>query len=378
MSKFQRIILGGSVIASILAGVMAYLSICAIGSVGYMDLRGRKVINFQYDHAGCRVEQMQRFSDGLAWGITSDNHWCLIDHSGLVRVDPGLKIRSALPFSQGLSAIKVLDDKSGALISGYIDHDFRFVIPPRYSDCRPFAEGLAAVKNGKQWGFIDRSGQIVIGHHFWDCGSFREGLCEVTIRDDDQEKVGFIDPGGKFVISPNYRPLYGHFKPSVASPFVLTLSQDKLSIDSRPNLTLLPLHGEFSSGLAPVCVGGKIGHINHKGEMILPPRYRYASNFSEGLAIVLDEATRKFGFIDAKGNLIIPCKFIYVLPFVNGLTCGRESESELCFYYDHNGARVKNLSNKRCESFCEGLAPYAFGTTNPPGWQSPIPRSRTW
>ncbi len=41
---------------------------------------------------------------------------------------------------------------------GFIDFTGSFVVPPRFSRCNGFSEGLAAVCMDDRWGFIDRAG----------------------------------------------------------------------------------------------------------------------------------------------------------------------------------------------------------------------------
>ena len=67
--------------------------------------------------------------------------------------------------------------------------------------------------------------------------------------------------------------------------------------------------GEFSAnGLARVKVGEKYGFINKKGEEVIPPRFDETYGFSaNGLAPV--KVGRKWGFINEKGEEVIPPRF---------------------------------------------------------------------
>ncbi len=47
---------------------------------------------------------------------------------------------------------------------------------------------------------------------------------------------------------------------------------------------------------------GKWGFVNRSGHFVIKPKYDYAFNFSEGLALVY--ACNKFGYIDTEGNLL--------------------------------------------------------------------------
>ena len=63
----------------------------------------------------------------------------------------------------------------------------------------------------------------------------------------------------------------------------------------------------------------KVGYINEKGEMVIPPKFKRAFFFSNGKAKVLTEDD-KTQFIDAKGNVV------YTFP-----------DSEVCESYFYNG-----------------------------------------
>ena len=45
---------------------------------------------------------------------------------------------------------------------GFIDGSGRVRIGPQFDGALPFTEGLAAVRLGDKWGFIDPSGKVVV------------------------------------------------------------------------------------------------------------------------------------------------------------------------------------------------------------------------
>lgn len=66
----------------------------------------------------------------------------------------------------------------------------------------------------------------------------------------------------------------------------------------------------FSEGLAPIRVNGKFGFINKSGEWAIKPKYDFANNFADGLAIVEpDGAEGKYGVIDKEGNIVADFKY---------------------------------------------------------------------
>ena len=86
---------------------------------------------------------------------------------------------------------------------------------------------------------------------------------------------------------------------------------DSIVIPAKYDFTL-----DFSEGLAAVITGGKYGFIDKCGNMVIPAKYDIANYFSEGLAAVLTGG--KWGFIDKSGNMVIPARYDDVL-YLNGV-----------------------------------------------------------
>lgn len=90
----------------------------------------------------------------------------------------------------------------------------------------PFSEGLAAVRQGNQWGFINEEGQMVIDFRndiYWNKDAdtskkdisgvkypmFNEGRCLITkIVEDGVPVYGFIDTKGNVVLEPQLLNVY--------------------------------------------------------------------------------------------------------------------------------------------------------------------------
>jgi hypothetical protein len=127
-----------------------------------------------------------------------------------VRLD--LPVESALPFAQGLAAIKV----GGRW--GYIDKSGNLVIPLQFEDAGSFsnifpvesgglAGGMAPVKIDGRWGYINKSGSVVIQPQFNYAKSFFSGLGAVQVG----ERWGFVDPTGRMVVSPRFESAEPHY-----------------------------------------------------------------------------------------------------------------------------------------------------------------------
>jgi hypothetical protein len=75
--------------------------------------------------------------------------------------------------------------------------------------------------------------------------------------------------------------------------------------------------GNFTEGLARVRIHGKWGFINKKGQEVIHPQFHYTEEFSNGRAIVRNEAGMH-GAIDMYGNLVIDYRFTVLANFVRG------------------------------------------------------------
>lgn len=70
----------------------------------------------------------------------------------------------------------------------------------------------------------------------------------------------------------------------------------------------------FSEGLAAVVAeNGKVGFINRRNEMVIPPVYDHITDFDylfkDGVCVVRDARTRKYGAIDTLGTVRLPLEY---------------------------------------------------------------------
>jgi hypothetical protein len=278
------------------------------------------------------------FSEGFApasryAGSLKDKfpRWGFIDRTGQFAIAP--QFEWVDPFSEGLARVSV----SGYVgTTGYIDTHGQFVIPPRltygasfhqdraaviisgpcriinggscqraafepaelhaaydcryafidkrgepvsdlrFDDAKDFAEGLAPVRIGSQWGFADRSGQISIPTRFQSAEPFSEGMAVV-----EDGKMGFIDHAGNYVI----RPRFEYAESFSDGRAVVSQSDGSGNWTSRfVDKTGNPAFpGEFSAaasfayGLAPVLLGkGTFAWINTSGKPVFTYAVRQA------------------------------------------------------------------------------------------------------
>ena len=239
---------------------------------------------------------------------------------------------------------------------GFIDKSGKVVIKPYYEQVHSFVDELAPVKINGKWGFIDKLGRRFIHPQFDEIRwSFHEGLASVRAGD----KWGFIDKNGKFIIEPNLE--YGHYFVDARSIINVGKNTELRHgiIDKSGKLITEQLFEwsgwSFSEGLLDVKVNGKWGYVDRNGSMVIPPKYKDARGFSEGLAAVaFDDGRNKWGFIDRNGDVIIPAEFDDAFYFSEGL--GTIRTNDKIGFIDKSGKIVIEPKFEHTYGFSEGLA----------------------
>ena len=240
-----------------------------------------------------------------------------------------------------------------------------------------------ASKNGKH-GYINNKGVVVIGFTFKECGFFTREFApfaQVTLEDnsiayidkdgniynklpsdltnsfyykgvtnkllDDQGKFCLIDINGNRVTSDVYDfislPKCGLFRFKKGGGIGFLNEDGKIIIP--------PMYkdaGDFYEGLAKVKINGKYGYINTKDEIVILNTYTRANDFSEGLAAVsegsIDDGTSKTGYINQKGEVVIPFKFGDAKEFNEGIArVTRKGD-----YFNHAEGLIDKQGNLLC------------------------------
>lgn len=162
-------------------------------------------------------------------------------------------------------------------------------------------------------GFMDAAGRLVIPRCFDQVNSFSDGVARVALKGKSENlkdiRYGYIDRSGVFVIPPILKN----------DQFLDAASE--FSYDASPR--------EFSEGLLPLRhePKGKIGYIDKTGKFVIPPQFRRAESFSNGLALVracLEKscsanAGGDYGYINRQGKFVVPPQYSGGSSFNNGV-----------------------------------------------------------
>jgi hypothetical protein len=116
---------------------------------------------------------------------------------------------------------------------------------------------------------------------------------------------------------------------------------------------------DFSEGLAAVELNGKWGAIDKTDKVVIPLMYEYVGYFSEGLAVV--QLGGKRGHIDKTGKVVIPIEYIRVSNFSEGLAAvTREAFEWKYVYIDKTGQTVFATKYEWVREFSDGFAMVKF------------------
>ncbi len=163
-------------------------------------------------------------------------------------------------------------------------------------------------------------------------------------------------------------------------PFQITVGDKIGFMNANCQIVVPPQYSEafeFTEGLAAVKVGEKWGYIGPTGTTVIQPQFAGAFEFSDGLASVkLEEKSPLFGFIDKNGKLVVKPQFGMPLWFSEGLVEGYGEENKTLNvplgYVNSKGEYVIRMQEpgKRIEfvtRFSEGLAGVSMQVQHPDG-----------
>ena len=218
---------------------------------GYIDKSGKNVI-------APRFTMAFPFKEGLA-RVVVNNKIGYLDRKGNFLIDP-IYINGS-DFENGRALVRTGENDETS--QTFIDMKGRKLFGKSFSEALPFSEGLAAVKpeGGDLWGFIDEKGNMVIAPRFRFAESFSGGVSACALGD----KWGIIDRNGKFVIKAKNESAVAVTSPAkISFPYPVgesILAEDKV-------LTL------------------KYGYISEDGSYAIKPTFDDAEPFIEGIARV--------------------------------------------------------------------------------------------
>ncbi len=261
-------------------------------------------------------ENLGSFSEGMAKVEDRSKKIGYMDKTGKIIVP--CQYYSGSYFSEGLALVELEFDNGEHI---FIDKTGKHILEIHADALSSFSNGLASIGNvnrdkksgdvGFRYGYINKQGEVVIPLKYLSTRFFREGMAAVELEYD---KWAYIDTKGNEKIHFNYCGGY-----------------DRVYANIRP----------FSEGLVAIYdEDNKVGFRNKEGELVIPHKYCYASDFSEGLSSVRKSRHGRFeGYINTNGELVIPMEHSWCTAFHEGLAV----------VTDYYGLKKYNVINKNGE-----------------------------
>src|SRR5215831_7728385 len=106
----------------------------------------------------------------------------------------------------------------------------------------------------------------------------------------------------------------------------------------------------------------KYGYVDTTGKLVIPPLFRSAEPFSEGLAAIQTETGGKWGYIDKTGTVVIPPMFATGDSFKAGRAAVQTEMDGKWGYINRTGKLVATPQFEEVGSFIDGLAVVAVAT----------------
>ena len=309
-------------------------AVCVDGRWGYASREGKLIVEPSYDAAG-------RFSYGLA-PVRQDGRSFYIDVTGEEAIDAS-EYDTIHPFEDGYARVEkdgrtgflnargelavpvlyeeALDASEGLIAAkldgkwGYLTETGRSVIPFEYDAAEPFSGGAAYVESGGAGCLIDANGKILVSPVY---SELRDGLALIR----GESGWGFADADGETAVDCVWQdvelPSEGFFGVSVEGKWGFADYSGTEVIEAQwdyvwPFSGGVAMTGTRSADLTGV---GSYGFIDRQGQAV-GKRYRSARPFSGGYAAVSTDGTL-WGYIDDRGRAVIEESFDYASDFSDG------------------------------------------------------------
>lgn len=208
-----------------------------------------------------------------------------------------------------------------------------------------FVDGIQTTQDGELFGFRQADGKLIAPNKYKYVDKFRDGFCRVWL---DYGYNGIINRRGQEIVpcryEEAYRPVEGFclVKDTLHYGFYDTLGNLRIPCRYRAAST-------FSEGLAVVAIDidsyyVAYGFIDTTGTLAIAPQYQYANAFSEGYAVV--KQYDRYGMIDHQGREVVPCKYEVLSDISQGLFFGGSEDEGFALF----GPYLKPLTDFRYQA----------------------------
>ncbi len=331
------------------------------GRFGYIDKNGKLVIDYQFTVA-------KDFEDGYG-KIGNGNYWALIDKKGKKISDWYEKIH---PFEGNCALVEKLGNY------GFINRQGKF-LGSWYNEVEPLGYGLYKVKKFEKFGIVNNEG-FLITQWFDNVYTFKNGYLKVEKNgkfaylnsigamvigwydniSDVIDDIIYLHEGDKIAFYNTQKYYQSDFFDEIGK-FIEGIARvkqgDKYAYIRKDGKMITDFefdHAEdFKAGLAAVEKDGKVAYIDKNGKVYLgwyDKKKYYFKQPPRGLIVV--KVGSKYGFQTINGKRVIPAKFDYAENFSEGVALVKNNPKTMYITLEGklvDPKTVKDLSNIRCD-----------------------------
>lgn len=297
---------------------------------------------------GISTEKSNEYNDGALFNfglalVSKNGKWGFVDEKGKEIIP--IKYSYLSDFGpEGLAAVCISSENGSKY--AFMNPQGEIVGEKYFDKARGFVRGYAAVCVDGSWGFIDKNLEYFVEPQFAELKDFDGNGYAVGTNGFEEF---FIDLSGKFVDRPlaahgltynderleGLKNNYGIILSEPIYEFVSTRCVDRNPVayhvrkDGKTGIAdimtgeiiLDPIYDDVEgyfpgNGMCAVCVDGKWGYVNSKGETLINFKFDFACSFSEGFARV--NLNKKWGYINESGEYYVTPAFDDTKDFSQG------------------------------------------------------------
>lgn len=181
-----------------------------------------------------------------------------------------------------------------------------FLGDARYEMLEAAGDVLLCRRDGR-YGALDLTGEVLIPPEWAALTYAGEGAflaLEGDIYDDQPDELIFLDSDG--------------------------------ARQNTGSLTQIGLRGFHDGRMAFMLSDGHYGYVDNLGRQVIPPQWRWAGDFADGVAVVSD--AEGMGLIDAGGRIVVPPQYVWMQRGESGIA--GLSETGTLDVWSPDGARL--------------------------------------
>lgn len=169
--------------------------------------------------------------------------------------------------SSGMALVKE------GLLYGYVNSNNEYVVPAKYEEAKDFKDGYAVVKKNDKWGIINTSGKETVACSYDDIRFLVGNIWRVK----KGNLFGLVSAVNGSIIQPIKYTLIGH----------------------------TDWHGNFNDQCNRylMCINGKYGFFNEKGQVVIPAKFDSEARFYENGKANVDLNGKQYT-INTSGTII--------------------------------------------------------------------------